>query len=153
MKIHTFRWAVSPCFEDNLYGIPVLYGDATPLSGLDNFPENVVFDECMGKPFLSLLGDLARSHGVAFLEDDQFPQSIGCPLRALVNSFEEINSPILFDAEHDHARIIQLPETDTYAPSYGAIVKAPSDEWVLRGCSSRLPVKRTSVGRQKLSPK
>ena len=147
MKNHTFRWAVSPCFEANLYGIPVLDGDATPLSGPVNIPENVVYDECMGKPFLSLLGDLARSHGVTFLEDDRFPQSTGRPLRAFINGFEGNKSPILIDAEHDHACIIQLPETDTYATSYGAIAKSPSDELVKRGWSSRLPVKRQADNR------
>jgi hypothetical protein len=118
-----------------------------PLSGPNNISENVVFDECMGKPFLSLLDDLARSHGMDTLQDDRFPQSTGCPLRAFINGFEGIKSPILIDAEHNQARIIQLPETDTYAPSYGAIVKSPSDELVKRGWSSRLPVKRQTDNR------
>jgi hypothetical protein len=96
-------------------------------------PERVIEDDIMGKPFSSQIKDLVRSYGIETKTDGRLLQAVGCPFLRYINALEEIDNPILIDADTDLARIIRLPENETYQSIFAAIINGGDDDWRIRG--------------------
>lgn len=134
MRNHHYQWKI----EDR-YGCPPgiehiigLEGEQA-WCGPDGDPDRVVEDDIMGKQFNSQIRDLVASYGITPKNDGRLLQAVGCPFLTFINDLDEIDRPILVDAEMDCARIVRLPENDTYQSIFAAITLGGDDDWRING--------------------
>lgn len=128
MSGHHYKWALGPGLDHSSLSGDIADIEAEhALCGPDSTPDAVVISHHMGKSFDALLAAYVSSVGIPDQSRPVALQVYGSPLREHLATIS-LDEALLIDAEHDHARVVRIPDNDVFANGYMMLVGCPDPD-------------------------